>query len=213
MDKIIETIYKGILEGDQDLVGQNVNKGLSAGLSPNLILDSGMIAAMGEVGQLFENGEYFLPEMIIAAHAMQAGLKQLKPHLSDTSVQATGRVVIGTVAGDLHDIGKNLVSIMMEGAGFEMIDLGTDIKPGTFVDAVREHKPDILAMSALLTTTMSNMEITIKALETAGLRGQVKVLIGGAPITEEYAGKIGADGFGANASLAVKAARSLIREE
>jgi 5-methyltetrahydrofolate--homocysteine methyltransferase len=210
MDKMIEAIYKGILDGDQHLVAQQVTEALNAGLSPNLILKKGLVAAMSEVGRLFENGEYYVPEMLIAARAMQAGLKLLKPGLADTGVKAVGRVVIGTVAGDLHDIGKNLVGMMLEGAGFEVIDLGTDIKPEAFVNSVREHKPDIVAMSALLTTTMPNMEATIKALEGAGLRKQVKVIIGGAPITEEYANRIGADGFGYDASLAVKAARSLI---
>lgn len=210
MDKTIETIYKGILDGDRDLVVQQVTDALNAGLSPNLILKDGLIAAMSEVGRLFENGEYYVPEMLIAARAMQAGLKLLKPSLEDTGVKATGRVIIGTVSGDLHDIGKNLVGMMLEGAGFEVIDLGTDIRPEAFANAVREHKPEIVAMSALLTTTMPNMKATIEALEAAGLRKGVKVMIGGAPITEEYARKIGADGFGYDASMAVKAARSLI---
>jgi 5-methyltetrahydrofolate--homocysteine methyltransferase len=210
MDKTIEAIYKGILDGDQHLVAQQVTEALNAGLAPDLILKDGLVAAMSEVGRLFENGEYYVPEMLIAARAMQAGLKLLKPGLADTGIKAAGRVVIGTVAGDLHDIGKNLVGMMLEGAGFEVLDLGTDIKPEAFVNAVRENKPDIMAMSALLTTTMPNMETTIKALEEAGLRKQVKVIIGGAPITEEYANRIGADGFGYDASLAVKAARSLI---
>jgi 5-methyltetrahydrofolate--homocysteine methyltransferase len=210
MDKTIESIYKGILDGDQHLVAQQVTEALNAGLSPDLILKDGLVAAMSEVGQLFENGEYYVPEMLIAARAMQAGLKLLKPGLADTGVKAVGRVVIGTVSGDLHDIGKNLVGMMLEGAGFDVIDLGTDVKPEAYVNAVREHKPDIVAMSALLTTTMPNMIHTIQALEEAGLRKQVKVMIGGAPVTEEFARKIGADGFGYDASLAVKAAQSLI---
>jgi 5-methyltetrahydrofolate--homocysteine methyltransferase len=213
MGKTIEAIYKGILDGDQHLVTQQVTEALNAGLSPDLILKDGLVAAMSEVGRLFENGEYYVPEMLIAARAMRAGLKLLKPSLADTGVKAVGRVVIGTVAGDLHEIGKNLVGMMLEGAGFEVIDLGTDIKPEAFVNSVREHMPDIVAMSALLTTTMPNMEATIKALEGAGLRNQVKVIIGGAPITEEYANRIGADGFGYDASLAVKVARSLIGGE
>jgi 5-methyltetrahydrofolate--homocysteine methyltransferase len=210
MDKTIETIYKGILEGNQLLVVQQVTDALNAQLSPDLILKDGLVAAMSEVGRLFENGEYYVPEMLIAAKAMQAGLKLLKPFLADTGVKAVGRVIIGTVAGDLHDIGKNLVAMMLEGGGFEVIDLGTDIKPDLFVSSVREHKPDIVAMSALLTTTMPNMQVTIKALEDTGLHKEVKVIIGGAPVTEEYANKIGADGFGSDASLAVKVARSLI---
>jgi len=210
MDKTIESIYKGILEGDQHLVAQQVTDALNAGLSPDMVLKDGLVAAMGEVGRLFENGEYYVPEMLIAARAMQAGLKLLKPGLADTGIKAVGRVVIGTVSGDLHDIGKNLVGMMLEGAGFEVIDLGTDVKPEAYVSAVREHKPNIVAMSALLTTTMPNMEATIKALEEAGLRKQVKVIIGGAPITEEYAKKIGADGSAYDASVAVKVARSLM---
>ncbi len=210
MDKILESIYKGILDGDQHLVAQQVPEALNAGLSPDLILKDGLIAAMSEVGRLFENGEYYVPEMLISARAMQAGLKLLKPGLADTGVKAVGRVVIGTVSGDLHDIGKNLVGMMLEGAGFEVIDLGTDVKPDAYVNAVREHRPDIVAMSALLTTTMPNMEAVIQALAAAGLRKQVKVIIGGAPVTEEFARKIGADGSAYDASLAVKVARSLL---
>jgi 5-methyltetrahydrofolate--homocysteine methyltransferase len=210
MDKMIESIYKGILDGDQHLVAEKVTEALNAGMSPDSILKDGLVTAMGEVGRLFENGEYFVPEMLIAARAMQAGLKLLKPGLADTGIKAVGRVVIGTVSGDLHDIGKNLVGMMLEGAGFEVIDLGTDVKPEAYISAVREHKPNIVAMSALLTTTMPNMDATIKALEGAGLRKQVKVIIGGAPVTEEYAKKIGADGSAYDASGAVKVARSLM---
>ena len=151
--------------------------------------------------------------MLIAARAMQSGLKLLKPHLVDTGFKTVGRVVIGTVAGDLHDIGKNLVGMMLEGAGFEVIDVGANINPEAFVKAVREHKPDIVALSALLTTTMPNMEATLKALEGAGLRKEVKVIIGGAPVTEDYANKIGADGFGSDASVAVRVAGSLIERK
>jgi 5-methyltetrahydrofolate--homocysteine methyltransferase len=210
MDKTIEAIYKGILDGNQHLVAQQVTEALASGLSPELILKEGLVAAMGEVGRLFEIGEFYVPEMLIAARAMQSGLKLLKPRLADSGVKAEGRVVIGTVSGDLHDIGKNLVSMMLEGAGFEVIDLGTDVKPESYVNAVRKHQPDIVAMSALLTTTMPNMEVTLKALQEVGLRKQVKVIIGGAPVTEEYANRIGADGFSYDASGAVKVARSLI---
>jgi 5-methyltetrahydrofolate--homocysteine methyltransferase len=210
MEKTIESIYKGVLDGNQQLVAQQVTDALQAGLSPNVILKNGLIAAMNEVGRLFEIGEYYVPEMLIAARAMQAGLKLLKPALADTGVKASGRVVIGTVAGDLHDIGKNLVGMLLEGAGFEVIDLGTDIQPEAYVNAVREHKPDIVAMSALLTTTMPSMQAIIQALDAAGLRKQVKVIIGGAPVTQEYANRVGADGFGSDASQAVKAARLLM---
>jgi 5-methyltetrahydrofolate--homocysteine methyltransferase len=210
MEKTIESIYQGIVDGDQHLVAQKVTEAINAGLAPEIILKDGLVAAMSEVGRLFENGEYYVPEMLIAARAMQVGLKLLKPGLADTCVKATGRVIIGTVAGDLHDIGKNLVGMMLEGAGYEVIDLGTDIKPEAFVSSVGEYRPDIVAMSALLTTTMPNMEATINALEAAGLRKKVKIIIGGAPITEEYCKKIGADGFGYDASQAVKVALAMI---
>jgi 5-methyltetrahydrofolate--homocysteine methyltransferase len=210
MEKIMESIYKGVLDGNQQLVAQQVTDALQAGLSPDVILKDGLIAAMNEVGQLFESGEYYVPEMLIAARAMQAGLKLLKPTLVDSGVKASGRVVIGTVAGDLHDIGKNLVGMLLEGAGFEVVDLGTDVQPEAYVNAVREHKPNIVALSALLTTTMPSMQAIIKALDAAGLRKQVKVIIGGAPVTQEYANRVGADGFGSDASQAVKVARSMM---
>jgi 5-methyltetrahydrofolate--homocysteine methyltransferase len=210
MDKTLEAIYKGILAGDQKAVAEGVQSALAAGQSPERVLKDGLVAAMGEVGRLFEAGEYYVPEMLISARAMQNGLKLLKPHLAESGVKAAGRVIIGTVAGDLHDIGKNLVGMMLEGAGFEVIDLGTDVKPEAYVEAVRKHHPDLLGLSALLTTTMPNMAATLQALESAGLRREVKVMIGGAPVTEEYARKIGADGFAMDASLAVKTARSLL---
>ncbi len=209
MDKIIERVYTAILEGDQTVVAVNVQAALDAALAPEDILNDGLVAAMGEVGRRFEAGEYFVPEMLVAARAMQNGLKLLKPRLIQSGVMAAGKVIIGTVAGDLHDVGKNLVGMMLEGAGFEVIDLGTDVKPEAFVAAAREFRPDFIGMSALLTTTMPNMNYTIQALEAAGLRKQVKVMIGGAPVTEQYAKKIGADGFAADASLAVKAVLAL----
>ena len=210
MDKTIEAIYNGILDGDQSAVAENVPAALAAGLTPEAILKEGLVAAMDEVGRRFEAGEYFVPEMLIAARAMQAGLKLLKPHLAKSGVKAAGRVLLGTVAGDQHDIGKNLVGMMLEGAGFEIIDLGADVKPEAYVAAVREKKPDLLGMSALLTTTMPNMEATIEALEKARLRKNIKILVGGAPLTEEYARRIGADGYAADASQAVRVAKSLI---
>jgi 5-methyltetrahydrofolate--homocysteine methyltransferase len=171
-----------------------------------------MIAAMAEVGRLFEEGEYFVPEMLIAARAMQAGLAILKPHLIESEVQSTGRVVIGTVKGDLHDIGKNLVAMMLEGAGFEIFDLGTDVSPERYVQAARDTDAHIVAMSALLTTTMPAMESTIAALQDAGIREQVRVMVGGAPITQDYANRIGADGFAPDASRAVTAAKALVQD-
>jgi 5-methyltetrahydrofolate--homocysteine methyltransferase len=179
-------------------------------MGPADILNQGMIAAMGEVGRLFEEGEYFVPEMLIAARAMQKGLEILKPHLTEADVQSPGKVAIGTVKGDLHDIGKNLVAMMLEGAAFEVIDLGTDVSPERFIQAVRDRGAQIIAMSALLTTTMPNMKNTIEALKEAGLRDKVKVMIGGAPVTQNYADQIGADGFAEDASRAVAKARSLL---
>ncbi|PKO04018.1 MAG: cobalamin-binding protein [Chloroflexi bacterium HGW-Chloroflexi-3] len=210
MDAGLEKIFEGILDGNANLVVAEVQKALDAGIGPADILNQGMIAAMGEVGRLFEEGEYFVPEMLIAARAMQKGLEILKPHLSEADVQSPGKVAIGTVKGDLHDIGKNLVAMMLEGAAFEVIDLGTDVSPERFLQAVRENGAQIIAMSALLTTTMPNMKNTIEALKEAGMRDKVKVMIGGAPVTQNYADQIGADGFAEDASRAVAKARSLL---
>jgi 5-methyltetrahydrofolate--homocysteine methyltransferase len=210
METIIKEIYTNVMEGEADAVKEKVQAALDAGLAASVILNEGMIAAMGEVGRLFEEGEYFVPEMLIAARAMQTGLAVLKPYLKEADVKSAGKVVIGTVKGDLHDIGKNLVAMMLEGAGFEIVDLGTDVAPEKFVEAVRQHDAQIVALSALLTTTMPSMKTTIEALTAAGLRAQVKVMIGGAPITQDYATQIGADGFSPDASRAVATAKSLI---
>ena len=209
MEGLLQEIYDGILEGDRATVKDKVNEALETRQSAESLLDA-MIAAMGEVGRLFEEGEYYVPEMLIAARAMQTGLEILKPRLKEADVKPAGLVVAGTVKGDLHDIGKNLVCIMLEGSGFNVIDLGTDVGPEKFVTAVQEHHPEIVAMSALLTTTMPSMEETIKALAAAGVREQVKVMVGGAPITNDYAQKIGADGYSEDASRAVRLARSLV---
>ena len=210
MEALITEIHAAVMEGQSSLVQEKVREAMAAGIPASTILNDGMISAMGEVGRLFEEGECFVPEMLIAARAMQAGLALLKPALKDADIKSAGKVVIGTVKGDLHDIGKNLVAMMLEGAGFEIVDLGTDVSPEKFVNAVRDNKPDLVAMSALLTTTMPAMIATIKALQEAGLRSQVKVMIGGAPITEDYARQIGADGFSPDASRAVTLARSLV---
>ena len=206
----IETIYQAVLEGDADEAACQVQAGLDAGIAPSDILNKGCIAAMGEVGRLFEEGEMFVPEMLIAARAMQAGMAVLKPHLAEGEITSAGKVILGTVAGDLHDIGKNLVGMMMEGAGFEIVDLGTDVTADAFVEAVREHKADIVGMSALLTTTMPSMTATVEALTEAGLRDKIKVLIGGAPVTQAYADEIGADGFAPDASSATRVAKGLL---
>ena len=205
----IEKIYQAILEGDMSETQDLVQAAIDADLPAQDILQEGMIAGMSEVGRLFEEGEYFVPEMLIAARAMQAGLKILKPKLVDAGIEPIGKVAIGTVKGDLHDIGKNLVAMMMEGAGFEIVDLGTDVVPDDFVDAAK-NGANIIGLSALLTTTMPSMESAIRAIEAAGLRDQVKIIIGGAPVTAEYAAKIGADGYAPDASQAANLAKSLL---
>ena len=206
----LETIYKAVMEGNADQAAKETEAALAAGLPPSDILNKGCIAAMGEVGRLFEEGEMFVPEMLIAARAMQAAMNILKPYLAEDEVVSAGKIVLGTVSGDLHDIGKNLVGMMMEGAGFEIIDLGNDVSPDAFVKAVRENEADLVGMSALLTTTMPSMKATIEALTEAGLRDKVKVMIGGAPITQNYADEIGADGFAPDASSATRKAKALM---
>ena len=210
MEAVLESLYKSIMDGDMELAQEKVQEALDGGIGPGRILNEGMIAAMAEVGQLFEDGEYFVPEMLIAARAMQGGMAVLKPFLGEGDVQSPGKVVIGTVKGDLHDIGKNLVAMMLEGAAFEIVDLGTDVSADKFVEAVKESGANVVAMSALLTTTMPNMENTIAALKEAGLRGQVKIMVGGAPLTQDYAEKIGADGYAADANQAVASAKALM---
>lgn len=209
MDEKLKAIFDGIVEGDNNSVQQHVKDALTAGTDAALILNEAMIPGMAEVGRLFEEGEYFVPEMLISARAMKSAMAILKPYLQKENVKYAGTVVIGTVKGDLHDIGKNLVGLMLEGAGFQVVDLGSDVTPEKYVAAARESKANIVAMSALLTTTMVNMKATITALEEAGLRGTVKVMIGGAPVTENYAKQIGADGYATDASRAVAVARSL----
>lgn len=206
----IEAIYQAVLDGNAPAAKAGVEKALAEGIAPDVILKEGLIAAMAEVGRLFEENEYFVPEMLVSARAMQNGLSVLKPYLAESGAQPTGKVVIGTVKGDLHDIGKNLVAMMLEGAGFEIVDLGTDVSPEKFVKAVLEQKPQIVGMSALLTTTMPSMGTTVKALQEAGVRDQVKVMIGGAPVTDAFAKQIGADGYAPDASSAVRLAKSLV---
>jgi len=205
----LKSIYQDVIDGKAPEVEAGVKAAVAAGIGAEEILNNGLIAAMNEIGQLFEAGDLFVPEMLIAARAMQAGLKYLKPYLAKADVKAAGKVAIGTVKGDLHDIGKNLVAMMLEGSGFEIMDLGVDVTPEAFVNAVR-NGAQIIGMSALLTTTMSSMEGTIKALKEAGLRDKVKVMIGGAPVTQDYANKIGADAFASDASSATRAAHLLL---
>ncbi len=210
MEPVLQAIYDSILNGQQKVTAAKVTEALAANIPAGTVLNEGMVGAMAEVGKLFEEGEYFVPEMLIAARAMQAGLAILKPALVKADVKPVGKVAIGTVKGDLHDIGKNLVSMMLEGASFEIIDLGTDVTSEKFIDAVQNRNADFIAMSALLTTTMPNMKTTIEAIKAAGLRDKVKILVGGAPVTDAYAKEIGADGYAADASRAVALAKSLL---
>ena len=209
-NQTIQAIYNAILEGNRSQVQTQVKQAIEDGMDLVSILNDGMIAAMTEVGRRFGCGEYYVPEMLIAARAMQDGLALIKPHLMQADIKSAGKVVAGTVKGDLHDIGKTLVCMMLEGAGFEILDLGTDVSPEKFVETVRSANADILALSALLTTTMPSMQATIGALKNAGLRDKVKVIVGGAPLTEKYAQQIGADGFAPDAGRAVTLAKSLL---
>ena len=204
----LKPIFQNVIDGQADAVASGVNAALAAGVDANTILNEALIAAMEDVGCKFEEGELFVPEMLVSARAMQAGLALLKPHLAVTETKSSGKIAIGTVKGDLHDIGKNLVAMMLEGAGFEVIDLGVDATPQAFVDAV-QNGAGLIGMSALLTTTMNNMGATIEALKAAGLRDKVKIMIGGAPVTEDFAKAIGADAFAPDASSATRVARQL----
>lgn len=209
MITIIETISKKVIVGDRKGVVSSIEQALNNGLDASTILNSALIPPMSEVGKKFENGEYFVPEMLMAARAMKAGLNLIKPVLQQSKVKPVGRAVIGTVKGDLHDIGKNLVAIMLEGSGFEVIDLGADVSPDKFTNAVHSGV-DIVALSALLSTTMPQMQSVISALIDAKVRSQVKVMVGGAPITQAYADKIGADGYAKDAGAAARLAKELL---
>ena len=208
MDELVKQIYQGIIDGQQDQVTAGIEAALAAGLPAGTILDEGMLAAMAEVGRLFEEGECYVPEMLISARAMKAGLAKLQPSLQQTDIQAAGTVALGTVKGDLHDMGKNLVGMMLEGAGFKVKDLGVDVPAERFVAVADEV--DVIGLSALLTTTMGNMKNTLEELDAAGKRPKVKVIVGGAPVTEGFARHIGADGFAADASRAVALVKLLI---
>jgi 5-methyltetrahydrofolate--homocysteine methyltransferase len=207
---LLEDIRKSVIDGDLNAAQDRVHKALAENLPPEKILTEGLISAMSEVGRLFEAGEFYVPEMLISARAMKGGLAILRPGLAAADIQAVGKVVIGTVQGDLHDIGKNLVGMMLEGAGFEVIDLGVDVSPEKYVRAVREHAPDLVGCSALLTTTMPRMQDIVEALQAAGLRDKVKVMIGGAPVTEKYAADIGADVYAPDAAAAAQRALQAI---
>ncbi len=205
-------IITAVKDGRKKIVEQLVKDALAEGVSAETILNEGLIVGMTELGEMFKTGEVYVPEILVAARAMKAGTTILKPLLVDANVQSLGTVAIGTVKGDLHDIGKNLVGMMLEGNGFTVVDLGEDVDPEKFVEAVR-NGAQAIGMSALLTTTMPNMQVTIQALKDAGLRDKVKVLVGGAPITQEFADQIGADGYSTDAASAAGLAKQLIAGE
>lgn len=209
MEDVLQQIADKLYEGDRDAVSSLTQQALDGGLTPGEVLKGGLLTGMDRVGVDFRAGDLFVPEVLIAARAMHAGMDILKPLLTESEAEMEGKVVIGTVEGDLHDIGKNLVAMLLEGGGFEIVDLGTDVPPAKFVEAVSNEKPDLIGMSALLTTTMPMMKSTIDALVDAGLREKVKVMVGGAPVTKDYADNIGADGYASDAGSAVQLARSL----
>jgi len=203
-------ISEALQSGRAEKVAELVKQALNEDIIPKKILEEGLIRGMFIIGEKFKKNEVYVPEVLIAARAMHAGMDILKPKLTETGVKNIGKVVMGTVTGDLHDIGKNLVKMMLEGAGFEVVDLGVDVSTDKFVEAVKEHQPNIIGMSALLTTTMVNMPEVIKALENAGLRDKVKIMVGGAPITQNYADQIGADGYSSDATSATDKAKTFL---
>jgi corrinoid protein of di/trimethylamine methyltransferase len=206
----LKKLYDAILTGNAKVAKEVTQQALAAGIDPQVMVQQHMIPAMDEVGRRYEANEYFVPELLIAARAMKASLEFIRPLLAARGAEPAGRVAIGTVKGDLHDIGKNLVAAMLEGAGFEVVDLGVDVTPEKFITAVREKKATLIAMSALLTTTMNSMKTTVDAIKSAGIRNNVKIMIGGAPVTQKYADEIGADGYSTNANGAVALARKLV---
>jgi 5-methyltetrahydrofolate--homocysteine methyltransferase len=207
-----EKFHTALSEGKVDDVRQLTQGALNTGESAERVLKEGLIQGMERIGARFKNGEIYIPEVLIAARAMHAGLAVLKPVLSKSSTAMAGMVVIGTVKGDLHDIGKNLVAMMLEGGGFEVMDLGIDVSPEKFIESIKQSQAQVVGMSALLTTTMGQMKATIQAMETAGLRNKVKVLVGGAPVTERFAKEVGADGYAPDAASAVDLAKSFVRK-
>ena len=209
-EEILQGLYDDTLVGNAPSVRELTERGLAEGIGPEVMLYEALIPSLEEVGARFERGDFFVPEMLIAARAMQGALDILRPLLAETGAKPIGTFVMGTVKGDVHDIGKNLVNIMLEGAGFTVHDLGVNVAPETFVQQIEEHQPDIVGFSAFLTTTMPMFKANINALEKAGLRGKVIVMVGGAPVTQQYADAVGADGYAADASTAVRLAKDLI---
>ena len=207
MSESLERISTAILEGDEEKAPKLVKRALRKEVPARDILENGLLVGMGEVGVRFKAGDMFVPEVLMSAEAMRASMELLRPELIREGVQLFGKILMGTVKGDLHDIGKNLVNMMCEGAGFEVIDLGFDAAPEKFLEAIKEHQPQIVGMSAMLTTTMRAMGYTIKAIEEAGLRDQIKIMVGGAPVDAEFAKRIGADGYGSNAPAGAELAK------
>jgi methanogenic corrinoid protein MtbC1 len=207
---ILDALYRHILQGEAEPSVAEVRAGLAAGSRPTVLLFEAMIPALEEVGSRFESGEYFLPEMLIAARAMRASMEVLRPHMSATDAPSLGTVVMGTVAGDIHDIGKDMVDIMLEGAGFAIVDLGVNVSAARFVEAIAEHRPAVVGMSAFLTTTAPQVGRTIEAIRAAGLRDGVRIIVGGAPIDDAFAAQVGADGYAPDASSAVRVTKSLL---
>jgi 5-methyltetrahydrofolate--homocysteine methyltransferase len=209
-DELLKQLYDFTLVGNAPEVLSLTNAGIAMGMGPETLLYEALIPSLEEVGARFERGDFFVPEMLIAGRAMAGALEVLRPLLAETGAESIGKIVMGTVKGDVHDIGKNLVNIMFEGAGFEVIDLGVQVSPEKFIDAIKQHQPDIVGFSAFLTTTMPMFKANINALAKAGLRDQVIVMVGGAPVTQEYADVVGADGYASDASAAVVRAKELI---
>ena len=207
---VLKDIAEKLYDGDDQVVAELVQSALDQGVKPAEVLDNGLLAGMDRVGEDFRDDILFVPEVLVAARAMHAGMDVLRPFLSSGDIKLAGKVMIGTVEGDLHDIGKNLVAMMLEGNGFEVVDLGTDVSPERFVEAIKKEEPDILGLSALLTTTMASMKRTVETLTEAGVREKVKVIIGGAPVTSDFAQEIGVDGYAPDAGSATDLVRKLL---
>ncbi len=212
-DEILKALYDETMVGNKPAVLELTQKGLDEGLTPSQLLFDALIPSLEEVGARFERGDFFVPEMLIAGKAMSGALEILRPLLAQTGAETVGTFLMGTVKGDVHDIGKNLVNIMLEGAGFQVIDIGVQAAPEKFIAGIEEHKPDIVGMSAFLTTTMPMFKANINAIEKAGLRDQVIIMVGGAPVTQEYADVAGADGYAADAATAVRRAKDLLAQK
>jgi methanogenic corrinoid protein MtbC1 len=209
-EEILDGLYENTLEGIAQPVVDLTKEGIDMGMDPMVLLFEALIPALEEVGRLFEIGEYFVPEMLIAANAMSGAMEILQPLIAASGAEPLGTFIMGTVKGDIHDIGKNLCNVMLEGAGFKVIDLGVNVDPATFVEAIKEHNPDAVGMSAFLTTTMPMFMTNIEAIQEAGLRDNVKILVGGAPVTQEYCDTVGADGFAPDANSCVRRTKELL---